>query len=127
MKIEIHIHHHADNDQIRRLLRIERQLMNVTEVLTEVKTGLANLSTGLDKDFTEVKTKLDTLANGETTPEQDAIIADIRASLAGAASKVAAVDALIPDATGTDTPVDTGGDAGTVAGTRDPLTGSFKA
>lgn len=105
----ITIHLHGDPSPILAALHTLKDTImasnsDLLTALNTVNSNLTDIGTEVDKIGTETaglqKAVADltaALANGTTTPEVDAALAAVQASTSGLASRVKAVDDLVPD------------------------------
>lgn len=70
----------------------------LTQALTGITAGLADVSGQLSKGFNEVSTALGNLSGTETTPEQDAMISAIQSTISKMKAITQSLDDLVPDA-----------------------------
>jgi chromosome segregation ATPase len=115
MNIHIHVHDHRGHDlekivtQIALLTNKINQIMatqvEAAAALAAITAKLDTVSTEVDKVSTEttallveIQTLIDAAANQDVTPELQAAIDAVASRADSLATKVAAVDALVPDA-----------------------------
>lgn len=88
---EIHIHIHGLPDHTAQLNRMEQNMATAVEVLAEVKAAVVDMASDVNAKLDQLIAELGTLS-----PEAQALVDDIKAS-------VASVDERVGDADGSDT------------------------
>lgn len=115
--IELHVHVHGMSEEqtalLHQILAKETRIMatqaELLASLTDLNSTVQGIGAGVDKVGTETQTLVQKVADleaaianaGGTTPEVDAALAAVKESADAVASKVKAVDDLVPDAPAT--------------------------